>query len=62
MRRLGTSVLFVSHDLDAVVEHASRAVCLEAGRVAAEGDPSTVVAFHRRQVAEPPKPLGEAAV
>ena len=44
LQRDGAGILFVSHDLPAVAELCARALHLEAGRVAAEGPASEVVA------------------
>jgi lipopolysaccharide transport system ATP-binding protein len=47
LRARGTSVLFVSHDLALVEQVSTRALWLEGGRVAAQGDPRSVVAAYR---------------
>jgi len=49
MRRLihdGTAVVLVSHDMATIVEQATRAIWLEAGRVRADGAPADVVAAY----------------
>ncbi len=43
LRKQGTAVLFVSHDMDAVRELCGRAIWLDGGGVRAEGDPGQVV-------------------
>lgn len=43
MREQGATILFVSHDLNAVMSLCERAVLLDAGRLAAEGTPKQVV-------------------
>lgn len=45
----GTAVVLVSHNLEQVLEKASRVVWLDGGRVRAAGDPPTVVAAYRQQ-------------
>ena len=40
-------VVFVTHDMNWVVEFCNRAILLEHGRIVAEGDPADVVAIHR---------------
>lgn len=49
MRGAGVGVLFVSHNMSAVLELADRALLLERGRVVAAGDPRDVVGtYHAR--------------
>lgn len=43
----GTGVLLVSHNMDLVIERATRAVWLERGLVRATGDPAELVAAYR---------------
>lgn len=40
--RLGTTVLFIEHDMDLVRQYATRVAALYAGEVIADGDPDTV--------------------
>jgi ABC-type polysaccharide/polyol phosphate transport system ATPase subunit len=42
--RSGSTVMLVSHDLDTIAEWSSRVIWLDAGRVAAIGEPSEIVA------------------
>jgi hypothetical protein len=56
MRRLGVTMVLVSHDLELVSGFAERAVYLRAGRVVADGAPDAVIARYRSDVAG-----GEAA-
>jgi ABC-type polysaccharide/polyol phosphate transport system ATPase subunit len=53
LRRRGTTLLFVSHDLPLVERVSSHALWLDAGSVAASGDPRTVVAAYRTRVPAP---------
>ena len=43
LRRRGCTILFVSHDMDAITHLCDRAILLSGGRVASEGDPRSVV-------------------
>jgi len=43
LRRRGCTVLFVSHDMDAVTHLCDRAILLSGGKVVSEGDPRSVV-------------------
>jgi ABC-type polysaccharide/polyol phosphate transport system ATPase subunit len=43
LRERGCTILFVSHDMEAVTHLCDRAILLSAGTLAAEGDPVTVV-------------------
>jgi len=52
MRRQGVTMVLVSHDLDLVSTFADRAVYLRQGRVLAQGNPATVIARYRNDVAE----------
>jgi len=54
-RETGTTLLFVSHDPSAVRTLCDRAILLEQGRVAMEGDPSEVLDFYNARVAEKEK-------
>jgi lipopolysaccharide transport system ATP-binding protein len=62
LRRGGTAVLFVSHDLAAVERVADRALWLAAGRFVAGGAPAEVVARYRAAGAALPKPASPAGV
>jgi ABC-type polysaccharide/polyol phosphate transport system ATPase subunit len=52
LKRKGTTILFVSHDMDAVRELCDRAIWLDGGGVRAEGDPEQVVERYIRGFAE----------
>jgi ABC-type polysaccharide/polyol phosphate transport system ATPase subunit len=43
LRRRGCTILFVSHDMEAVTHLCDRAILLSGGRVVSEGDPRSVV-------------------
>jgi ABC-type polysaccharide/polyol phosphate transport system ATPase subunit len=45
--RAAKGVVFVTHDMNWVVEFCNRAILLQKGRVVAEGDPAEVVAIHK---------------
>ena len=42
LKRKGTTIVFVTHDMNAVREFCDRAILLEGGKIAAEGDPGEV--------------------
>ena len=48
LKRRGVTIIFVSHDLDAVREMCDRAIWLDGGGVRAEGDPERVVEQYLR--------------
>ncbi len=48
-RASGTTVVLVSHDLDAVRETCTRCIWLDGGRIAADGAPSAVLDRYRHQ-------------
>jgi hypothetical protein len=52
LKRRGVTILFVSHDMDAVREMCDRAVWLDGGGVRAEGDPEQVVDQYLRGFAD----------
>jgi len=52
LKKEGTTVLLVSHDLNNVIRFADRAILLERGRVAADGDPKAVVDEYLTRLAE----------
>jgi hypothetical protein len=52
LKRQGVTILFVSHDLDAVRELCDRAIWLDGGGVRAEGDPDRVVEQYLRGFAD----------
>ena len=45
--RAAKGVVFVTHDMNWVVEFCNRAILLQKGRIVAEGDPAEVVAIHK---------------
>jgi ABC-type polysaccharide/polyol phosphate transport system ATPase subunit/predicted dehydrogenase len=47
LRAAGTTILLASHNLVSIESMCDRAICLEAGRVAAEGTPREVLARYR---------------
>jgi ABC-type glutathione transport system ATPase component len=52
LKRRGVTILFVSHDMDAVREMCDRAIWLDGGGVRAEGDPDQVVEQYLRGFAD----------
>jgi lipopolysaccharide transport system ATP-binding protein len=61
LKDLGTTNLFISHDLSAVERLCDRAILLDAGEIVADGPPASVVAtYHRRLTL--PQPTPDAAV
>jgi lipopolysaccharide transport system ATP-binding protein len=66
LKDLGTTSLFISHDLSAVERLCDRAVLLEAGEIVADGPPASVVATYHRRLTVPasggPAPAAEAPV
>ncbi len=66
LKREGRTVIYVTHDLGTVERFCDRAVLMERGRVAAEGDPRDVIRAYRQQDlgmgrVEQERPAGEAA-
>ncbi|MDE2926759.1 MAG: ABC transporter ATP-binding protein [Acidobacteriota bacterium] len=51
LRRLGKTILFVSHDLQAVTQFCDRAILLERGRMLEDGSPERVVQRYQALVA-----------
>ena len=52
LKRRGVTILFVSHDMDAIREICDRAIWLDGGGVRAEGDPEQVVEQYLRGFAD----------
>jgi lipopolysaccharide transport system ATP-binding protein len=52
LKEQGVTILFVSHDMDAVRELCSRVIWLDGGGVRAEGDPESVVEQYLRGIAD----------
>jgi ABC-type polysaccharide/polyol phosphate transport system ATPase subunit len=50
LRRAGTTIIIISHDLVSIERVCERVVLLERGRVAAEGQPAAVIAEYRRRL------------
>jgi lipopolysaccharide transport system ATP-binding protein len=50
MRRVGTSLLFVSHDSSAIARFCDRALLMEAGHMTFEGDPLDVIRAYESQL------------
>ncbi len=49
--RSAKAIVLVTHDMQWVTEYCNRAIMLEHGRIAAEGDPADVVAIHQEHSA-----------
>lgn len=49
----GTSLILVTHSVDAVVRHCDRALYLEGGRIKADGDPRTVTNMYLEAITQP---------
>jgi ABC-2 type transport system ATP-binding protein len=60
-RRAGGTVVFVSHDAEAVEQTCDRAVLLEHGELMAEGAPSDVLATYRRALVSEGRSAARAA-
>jgi len=56
-REQGTALLFVSHDKGVIINLCDRAMLLDQGRVAIEGDPETVMDYYNAMLAEQPKQI-----
>jgi lipopolysaccharide transport system ATP-binding protein len=54
-REQGTALLFVSHDKGVIINLCDRAILLDQGRVAIEGDPEVVMDYYNAMLAEQPK-------
>lgn len=52
MQQEGRTILFVTHDLQAVTQFCSRAILLDGGRKLADGEPESVVQRYQELVAE----------
>jgi ABC-type polysaccharide/polyol phosphate transport system ATPase subunit len=62
LRRAGTTIIIISHDLVSIERVCSRVVLLERGRIAADGDAVPVIAeYRRRLIAEATAAIGEDA-
>jgi len=59
--RAAKGVVFVTHDMNWVVEFCNRAILLQQGRIVAEGDPAEVVAMHKEHSRQA-KAAKEAAI
>jgi len=59
LRRQGTTIIFISHDLTAVERLCDTAVLLDKGRIVAAGAPSTVIADYHRRITEAETSTGE---
>jgi ABC-type polysaccharide/polyol phosphate transport system ATPase subunit len=46
-REAGKTILFVSHNMEQIVEHCDRTVLLERGSVVADGDPAEISALYK---------------
>ena len=53
LKRRGTTMLLVSHDLGAVEQLSDRAILIDGGRVTASGAPHDVIGAYQRRVAGP---------
>ncbi len=49
-KRQGKTVLFVSHDLDSILEYCDRVVILENGVLVKQGTPSETIAYYTKEV------------
>lgn len=54
-RELGTSLLFVSHDKGIIINLCDRAILLDHGHIAKEGDPEMVLDYYNAMLAQDPK-------
>jgi lipopolysaccharide transport system ATP-binding protein len=50
LRRMGTTILFVSHSEALVIELCDRAILLEGGQLICEGSPKMVMGFYNRMI------------
>ena len=57
----GTTIIFVTHSLDLVTSHCSRAILLDKGMLAGEGGPKSVIDRYNRLMSERDGVIGEAA-
>jgi ABC-type polysaccharide/polyol phosphate transport system ATPase subunit len=49
-KRQGRTVLFVSHDLNAVIEYCDKAILMHEGRIVNEGLPSNIVRYYQTKI------------
>jgi ABC-type polysaccharide/polyol phosphate transport system ATPase subunit len=62
LRRAGTTIIIISHDLVSVERVCERVVLLERGMIAADGEPcATIAEYRRRLIADAAAPKGEDA-
>ena len=61
LKRQGTTILLISHDLSAVERLCDRAILLEGGEIAESGAPSDVVAAYHRRLTSPESPPGDTS-
>ena len=50
LKARGTTIIFISHNLEAVQRLCDRVILIHEGRVAREGDPAEVLAYYRQEV------------
>jgi ABC-type polysaccharide/polyol phosphate transport system ATPase subunit len=56
LKQRGRTIVLVSHDLSQVRRFCDRALWLDAGRIAAEGDPDAVIAAYLKSIRAAPRP------
>ena len=57
----GATIIFVTHSLDLVTSHCSRAILLDKGRLAGEGSPKSVIDRYNRLMSQRGGAVGEVA-
>ena len=60
LKEKGTTIIFVTHSLDSVTSHCSRAILLEKGTLAGEGSPKSVIDRYNRLMSQKGGAIGQA--
>lgn len=61
LQAAGTTILFVSHDIEAIINHADTAVLIDSGHIVEEGEPTRVANRYREILFDIPRHRSEGA-